>query len=287
MDGDGGSLNDYLAFVGNLSGTQTQLFGSASGLVSSNHTSPTYEALFPASRFETAGTPGKSWVACEIDQTNGVITWKMNGGIIAQRNNASSFTSGNVMLGYMDIFPSIASPLSDAYLLYNNVRVENWNVAPYQPPVISPPLSNLVVYTGGNASFSVTPGGSSPFTYQWYFNGTNIAGATNSSLSLSNAQSTNAGSYNVVVSNIVGSVVSPGAQLTVIPPIQFTSAATLSSGAFKFSFTGTTGIQYVIETSTNLVTWTVLTNLTDSANPVTFTDSNSTPQTMRFYRVLP
>jgi hypothetical protein len=287
VDGDGGAQNDYVAFVGNLSGTQTQLFGSASGLVSTNHTNPTYQALFPASRFETAGTPGKSWVAGEIDQTNGVIYWKMNGGIIAQRNNTSPFTSGDVMLGYMDIFPSIANPLSDAYLLYNNVRVENWNVAPYQPPVISPPPSNLVVYTGGNAVFSITPGGSSPFTYQWYFNGTNLNAATNSSFSLANAQSTNAGSYNVVVSNIVGSVVSAGAQLTVIPPIRFGPVTVLNGGAFRFSFTGTTGIQYVIETSTNLTTWTVLTNLTDNANPVTYTDSNSTPQTMRFYRVLP
>jgi hypothetical protein len=286
VDGDGGALSDYLAFLGNTAGTQFQLTGAASGLVSSNHTNPTYEALFPATRFETVGVPGKNWVACEIDQTNGVIYWKMNGTVIGQRSNTSTFTSGDVMLGYMDIFPSIASPLSDAYLIYDNVRVENWNVAPYQPPVISPPLSNLVVYTGGAATFSVSPGGSSPFTYQWSFNGTNIAGATSNSYSLAAAQSTNAGSYSVVVSNVVGSVTSP-AQLTVIPPIQYGPLAVVNGGAFQFSFNGTAGIQYVIQTSTNLTTWTTLTNVTDNANPVTFTDSNSPPQSLRFYRVLP
>jgi hypothetical protein len=261
------------------------LTGAASGLVSSNHTNPTYETLFPASRFETLGVPGKNWVAGEIDQSNGVVTWKMNGTIIGQRNNTSAFTSGDVMLGYMDIFPSIASPLSDAYLLFDNVRVEDWSSAPLQPPTIAP-LTNLLVYTGGAATFSVNPGGASPFTYQWSFNGIIIAGATNSSLSLTNAQSANAGSYSVVVSNVVGSVTT-GAQLAVIPPPQFGPMSLAGNGQFGFSFTGTIGIQYVVQTSTNLITWTSLTNLTDNANPVTFTDSNSTPQIQRFYRVLP
>ena len=90
----------------------------------------------------------------------------------------------------------------------------------------------------------------------------------------------------MVVSNIVGSVISTTAQLTVIPPIQFGPLSMQAGGAFQFSFNGTLGIQYVIQTSTNLINWTTLTNVTDNSNPVTFTDSNA-PQTARFYRVLP
>ena len=90
----------------------------------------------------------------------------------------------------------------------------------------------------------------------------------------------------MVASNVVGSVTS-AAQLTVIPPIQYGPLAVVNGGAFQFSFTGTAGIQYVIQSSTNLTTWTTLTNVTDTANPVTFTDSNSPPQSLRFYRVLP
>jgi hypothetical protein len=38
--------------------------------------------------------------------------------------NTSSFNHGNVMLGFMDTFNSIASPASAAFALFDNVRVE-------------------------------------------------------------------------------------------------------------------------------------------------------------------
>ncbi|MBL9126766.1 MAG: hypothetical protein JNL97_03920, partial [Verrucomicrobiales bacterium] len=44
--------------------------------------------------------------------------------VIAQRTNDSGFTSGNVMLGYMDPFTSIADPREETYALFDNVRVE-------------------------------------------------------------------------------------------------------------------------------------------------------------------
>ena len=284
VDGDGGALSDYLAFVGNVSGAQAQLTGAASGLVSSNHTNPTYEALFPITRFETIGVPGKNWVAGEIDQTNGVITWKMNGTIIAQRSNASSFTSGDIMLGYMDIFPSIASPLADAFLLYDNVRVEDWSSAPLQPPAIdSPP--NLTVNAGQNAAFRVFPTGATPFTYQWYFNGTNIPGATTNSISLTNVMPSNAGFYGVVVGNVVGSVPSIPAQLTVnMLPARFGQVTPLSNGNVQIVFNGSPGTKYILEGSTNLVNWFPIVTLSDTTNPVTIIDTNALQNLKRFYR---
>jgi len=54
-------------------------------------------------------------------------------------------------------------------------------------------------------------------TYRWYFNGTAIGGATSNTRSLSSAQSGNAGDYTVVVSNVMGSVTSNQATLTVNP----------------------------------------------------------------------
>jgi hypothetical protein len=54
-------------------------------------------------------------------------------------------------------------------------------------------------------------------TYQWNLNGAAISGVTGSSYSISSAQSGNAGNYTVVVSNVMGSVTSSMAILTVNP----------------------------------------------------------------------
>src|SRR5439155_1362218 len=60
----------------------------------------------------------------------------------------------------------------------------------------------------------------SPLSYRWYFNtNTAIANATNATLTITNAQATNAGAYSVRVTNSVGSVTSAIATLTVIVPV--------------------------------------------------------------------
>jgi hypothetical protein len=52
-------------------------------------------------------------------------------------------------------------------------------------------------------------------TYQWQLNGANIAGATSSSLTLSNVGTSQRGSYTVVVGNALGSVTSSAAAVAV------------------------------------------------------------------------
>jgi Concanavalin A-like lectin/glucanases superfamily/Immunoglobulin domain len=77
---------------------------------------------------------------------------------------------------------------------------------------------NLTLGVGANAQFNVAATGIPPLTYQWRFNEANLAGATNSSLTISNIQPLNAGSYTVVVSNFLGSATSSVALLTVLLP---------------------------------------------------------------------
>src|ERR1039457_1800796 len=105
VDGEGGTSADCRAYLGNPGGTQVDLSGSpgASGLVATNSTAAVFQNLFSAARFETAGSPGKNWIEVEVRQTNNVIVWLMDGTVIAQRTNSSSFTSGNIMLGLMDV----------------------------------------------------------------------------------------------------------------------------------------------------------------------------------------
>jgi hypothetical protein len=56
-----------------------------------------------------------------------------------------------------------------------------------------------VVCAGSNATFSVAATGAAPLCYQWLFDAVNIAGATNSSLTVTNVQSAQTGSYSVLV----------------------------------------------------------------------------------------
>jgi uncharacterized delta-60 repeat protein len=64
-------------------------------------------------------------------------------------------------------------------------------------------------------TFTVTVLGTPPLNYQWRHGGLAEAGAINSSLTLSNTQPANAGSYDVIVSNAYGSLTSSVAVLTV------------------------------------------------------------------------
>ena len=88
-------------------------------------------------------------------------------------------------------------------------------------PVITSQPTNETVVVGQSASFSVLAAGTSPFSYQWSFDTTNIAGATNATLTLTGVQFTNAGIYAVLVSNAVSSIQSSNAVLTVnpLPPV--------------------------------------------------------------------
>ena len=85
-------------------------------------------------------------------------------------------------------------------------------------PTITGQPTNSTVYVGQTAAFSVSASGTPPLSYQWAFDTTNIAGATNAILSLPDVQFTNAGNYAVIVSNSVNSVLSSNAVLTVNPP---------------------------------------------------------------------
>jgi hypothetical protein len=85
-----------------------------------------------------------------------------------------------------------------------------------EPPQIIQHPSSLTVYVGQTASFSVIALSNTPVTYQWKKNGTNLPGKTDASLVITNAQSSDAGSYSVVVANEFGTVRSNSATLTVL-----------------------------------------------------------------------
>jgi hypothetical protein len=83
------------------------------------------------------------------------------------------------------------------------------------PPTILVAPADIEARGGSNVTLSVTAAGPGPLTYQWRFNGVDIAGATSRTLLLTNLQLEQTGQYQVFVSN-PNATVSAYAQLTVL-----------------------------------------------------------------------
>jgi hypothetical protein len=95
------------------------------------------------------------------------------------------------------------------------------------PPTIISAPADQVVAAGGTATFSVTAAGISPLGYQWRMNGTNLPGATSSTLTFT-VQTNSAGYYSVVVTNLYGATYS--VNVTLNPPLRFLPPS-LSAGS--------------------------------------------------------
>jgi hypothetical protein len=155
------------------------------------------------------------------------------------------------------------------------------------------PPSNSVISVGGSVSFTATAVGLPPLTYQWRKNGTNIAGATTTTLSFPMlANST--GVYTLVVSNSYGLAVSSKALLSVPlriwPPVlgageDFTLLVGASDGS-PLSAARASRIRIYASTNATLP----LLNWTQLATPLVFSngflrvDGLSTTNSLKFYR---
>jgi hypothetical protein len=88
-------------------------------------------------------------------------------------------------------------------------------IMPPQVVIAQQPLPTTNSTSGSTSTFAVDAMGTPPLAYQWYSPTGAIAGATSSTLLLSNVQSNQAGNYFVVVTNSINSVTSAVAALTV------------------------------------------------------------------------
>jgi hypothetical protein len=159
------------------------------------------------------------------------------------------------------------------------------------PPFsLSPQPTNVSVTVGGSAAFTVGAVGlgtfTGPFSYQWLLNGSPIAGATNTTLSLTGVGLGSSGGYTCLVNSPLGSLTSSNALLTVFNPFTVGSAAFQLGGLFQLTASGDNGRSYRLESSTNLINWTpVVTNVV-AGGSATFTDSTASGKVLRFYRIV-
>jgi hypothetical protein len=153
-------------------------------------------------------------------------------------------------------------------------------------PFIDMPFAGAITYWGYTNVLGVAAWGSGNLSYQWYFNGVAIAGASGSNYLLSGIQFTNAGLYSVVVSNSYGSVTNTPEQVVVNP-------ANVSLGLFAgVILQGTVGYNYSIQSSIDLSnpnSWTTLTNIILSSPVQIWSDYSVDVHkgAQKYYRVLP
>ncbi len=199
------------ADVGNYSVIVSNALGSTTSAGASlNVNVPATITLQPQSQ---RVTPGQS-VGFSVEATGtGSLNyqWRFNGVNLANAtshtlslSNVQATNAGSYSVRVTNAFGSVTSAV--ATLALN-----------LPPTITTQPQSQLVV-PGQTATFSVGATGMAPFSYQWKFKGTNLAGATDSTLLLNNVQTNLAGNYCAVVMNALGSATSAVATLSIAPP---------------------------------------------------------------------
>jgi hypothetical protein len=160
------------------------------------------------------------------------------------RSNAQTNHSGNYQVVISNSLNVVTSALA-VLTIYNT------------NPVLSTQPTSRTVNAGSHVLFTVVSVyGSDPRSYQWRFEGGDIAGATGTSYTRTNAQSADAGNYSVVVTNEFsalygGPTTSTNAVLTVsnIAPVITTQPQSQTknvgeSVTFTVVATGTTPMSY-------------------------------------------
>ncbi|MBI3886737.1 MAG: hypothetical protein HY302_13550, partial [Opitutae bacterium] len=134
-----------------------------------------------------------------------------------------TFFAGVSYYNYLPTPTDLVPAGGNAFWLLGQYRrgVEGWPFAvsrvefPPAPAIGANPTDQTVVFRG-TATFAVAPTGIGPFTFQWRKGGVDLSGQTASTLTITNAQFSDAGGYSVLITNVNGSTPSNSATLTVI-----------------------------------------------------------------------
>lgn len=180
---------------------------------------------------------------------------------------------------------AVADPDTDPNLRH---KEETYQQDPGQPPTIAGQPQSQKVDPGAIVAFNVVASGTQPFSYQWYFQGTNaLTGATNATFAIQSVKASDAGTYSAAITNAFGFARSASATLTVNSkqPPRLSNPSLTPEGLFQFTITGAVGDVYQIQSTTTLSSWQPGSTLTNKTGSVNFTDPE--PQvSSRSYRVL-
>jgi pectate lyase len=187
--------------------------------------------------------------------------WYSNTNTSIAGATSATLTLTNIQPGDAGTYSVIVSNFVGA--TNSDYAVLSVNTNPVAPSFVSMPASQVVL-EGNNVSFTATVLGTQPIMYQWSYNGAPISGATSLTLTLTNVQTSNSGSYTLTASNSAGAV-SSTAILTVTPTIPVVNTAYNLTGFAQ----NTTGGGVLAETDPNYAHVYTATDLANALNSKT------------------
>lgn len=222
---DGGYPGNGLVVVSNkLYGVTWGGGASGNGTVFSLALTPASAPLItsqPSSRTNIAGTTASFGV---VASGTAPLSYQwLKGTNALSQQNGSTLSLTNVSDADASTYSVIVSNAA------GTVTSEPATLTVIDPPVIAKqPLSQTNVI-GSTASFSVVATGTGPLNYQWFKGATALPQQKGSNLTLIKLSYADAGTYHAVVTNIVGSITSTPATLTVINLPRLTVGSTLTN----------------------------------------------------------
>ncbi len=230
----------YTVVVSNSVGSVTSA-GAAlvlSGIPPSIVTSPT-------ARTAHAGTATTFSVVAAGSPTL-TYQWRKGGANLANGGNISGATTANLTLSNVQTADAAAYDVVVTNAVNGSSSATSASAAltvtPTAPTIVTAPASQSAT-AGGTVTFSVSATGTAPFTYQWRKGGTaltdgaNIAGATTATLTVSTVATGDAGSYDVVVSNGVGTPATSSSATLVLATVTGSQVA-YAGGTYSQNFDG-------------------------------------------------
>lgn len=156
MTGDTGAGRDVRMYVNGLEVNGTAGGYARNNLLIQEEQAAPYNFAYQPFVTSTSPMPANQWLRVAVTAYSGTTLFQVNGQTWARRANTTG--TGNIMLGYMDLFASVAP--STIFGLYDNVAVS----------VAGAPATQLTWTPGGT-----TPGGSGNWSNlgtQWIGSGT-------------------------------------------------------------------------------------------------------------------
>ena len=235
------------------SGSYTVVVTNAAGSVTSNTATVTVSALIiaptislqPAAASVAVG--GRTTLSVSATGTGPFNYQWLKDSVVLSGATSAELTLNSVQIGDLGFY-TVAVSNSAGSITSNIAFLKVIEAA--APPAITLHPAAITIVAGSGAQFTVNATGTAPLSFQWSKNGVSIPGATGGTLTLTNVQPTDAGSYAVVVGNVAGNTTSSAATLTVNVPAAISAqpiSQSLNAGTaatFTVAATGTAPLTY-------------------------------------------